>query len=365
MRIKTLFLFSILCVWFKPNLLAQKEKEVKYTIGVQPIYAWLFIHSKSIEKYRGCRGYGLQVDFNRYRQDSLAYSYGKRHYNSGFSVQAISFTKDLGNALNFAYFMEPFLIERGGFSFRLRAAGGLNLASNPNRTNNPDNRAYSSHVNGYLGLGFSTHFKLSQNSQLFLNATYGHFSNGNTKNPNAGVNYPHVGLGYEYKFAEKKLPLQKLLFYKEHWRFDVGGFLCNKSLPLTPNSRYWTYGMFAQVGYRTNTINAWTLATEAYVDESMRFALDNHPVYGRQHLDNRLLGLLFGHEFLFSRCIFSQQIGVYLYKEIPGEFVNRIYHRFGFNYKLSKRVMLGINLNSNLQKAFILDGRLIYNWYHP
>jgi len=177
------------------------------------------------------------------------------------------------------------------------------------------------------------------------------------------VNYPFVGFGYEYKIAEKKLPLQKMLFYKEHWRFDAGAFLCNKSLPVFPNNRYWAYGVFGQVGYRTNTLNSWTLAAEAYVDESMRFALDNHPFYGRYHIDNRLVGLLLGHEFLFSRCIFSQQLGVYLYKEIPGEFVNRIYHRFGFNYKINRRVMLGINLNSNLQKAFILDARLIYNWY--
>jgi hypothetical protein len=102
---------------------------------------------------------------------------------------------------------------------------------------------------------------------------------------------------------------------------------------------------------------------EAYQDQSMRMGMDSSEVYGPLHLDDRLIGLLGGHEFLFNRCIFSQQLGVYLYKEVPGELINRVYHRWGFNYKLNRRVMLGINLNANLQKAFILDGRLIFSLY--
>jgi len=43
--------------------------------------------------------------------------------------------------------------------------------------------------------------------------------------------------------------------------------------------------------------------------------------------------------------------------------LRNLYHRWGINYKLNRRVMLGINLNANLQKAFILDGRLIFSLY--
>jgi hypothetical protein len=95
----------------------------------------------------------------------------------------------------------------------------------------------------------------------------------------------------------------------------------------------------------------------------MRVALDSKDVYKDKNLDNKLVGLLVGHEFLFNRMIFSQQLGVYVYKEVPGELINRVYHRWGINYKLSKRFMLGLNLNANLQKAFIFDGRLIYSMY--
>jgi len=355
-----LFLFGL--TYFS---MAQEKRSVTYAISAQPLHSWMLIHSKSIEKYRGTTGTGFQLDLNRYRTDQLAYDYAKRHFNSGFTIQYMHFSHaDIGNAWNLAYFLEPFLIERNNFSLRMRVAGGLNLASNPyDELTNPDNDAYSSPVNGYLGLGFSANYQFKTKVAFFLNATYGHFSNGNTKNPNAGLNYPNIGIGLEYKFKNIDKPLGKLLFYPERWRFDLATFLCNKSLPFFPKERFWTYGLNTQASYRIGKINALTMGLEAYVDESMRKSLNYSNVYGPQHLDNRLIGLLAGHEFLFNRCIFSQQLGVYVYKEVPGKLINRVYHRWGFNYKLSRNIMVGINLNANLQKAFIFDGRLIFSLY--
>lgn len=341
------------------------KKEVTYTLSGQVLHAWLYAHSKSIAQYKGTIGSGIQIDLNRYRKDDMAYQYAHRHYNSGFSFQYVKFSHaDLGEAANLFYFLEPFLIERKKVSWRLRAAGGINYGSNPyNKETNPENDAYSSHINGYLGLGMSLNFTLSNKLQMMVNATYSHFSNGNTKNPNTGMNYPNIGAGLEYTLNTKKVPLGKQLFYQEPWRFDMAVFLCNKSLPTQRDNRFWTYGANVQASYQVHPIHAFTLGAEAYVDESMDAGMDSSEIYRDMNLDHRLVGLLLGHEFLFNRMIFSQQLGVYIYKELPGELVNRVYHRWGINYKLSRRWMLGINLNSNLQKAFILDGRLVFSLY--
>lgn len=357
-------LFVALVLFWVQGLQAQ-QKEIVYTVSVQPQYAWVYAHSESIQYLKGSTGYGIQIDLNRYRKDPLAYSYAKRHYNTGFGFQYINFSDStLGQAVNFSYFMEPFLIERGSFSWRLRCAGGLNLASNPHdATTNPLNKSYSSHINGYLGLGMSLRYQPTNGLGAYVDATYSHFSNGNLANPNAGLNYPHIGAGIEYKIGRKNKDVGSTLFYEKMWRFDAVVFGCNKSLPYTPDVRYWAYGAMVQAGYASGKINAWTLALEAYKDESMRYAMDHHPDYYDKNYDNRLVGLLGGHEFLFNRCLFSQQLGVYLYKEVPGEFINRVYHRWGYSYKLSRKVMMGINLNANLQKAFLFDLRLAYCWY--
>lgn len=341
------------------------QKEVTYTLSGQVFHAWLYAHSKAIAQYKGTIGSGIQIDLNRYRKDDLAYQYAHRHYNSGFSFQYVKFSHaDLGEAVNLFYFLEPFLIERKKVSLRLRAAGGLNYGSNPyNKETNPENDAYSSHINGYLGLGMSLNFTLSSKLQMMVNATYSHFSNGNTKNPNTGMNYPNIGIGMEYKLATKKVPLGKMLFYKEPWRFDMAFLVSNKSLPTQRDRRFWAYGINLQASYQVHPIHAFTVGFEGIIDKSMRSALDSNFYTWDLNLDHRLAGVMVGHEFLFNRMIFSQQLGYYIYKEIPDDLLRNLYHRWGINYKLSRRWMLGINLNSNLQKAFILDGRLVFSLY--
>jgi hypothetical protein len=341
------------------------QKEVSYSLSGQMLHAWFYAHSEAISQYKGVIGSGIQIDFNRYRKDELAYQYAHRHYNSGFGFQYVKFSnEDLGEAANLYYFLEPFLIEGKKASLRLRAAGGLNYGSNPyNKETNPENDAYSSTINGYLGLGMSLNFALGNKLQMMLNATYSHFSNGNTKNPNTGVNYPNIGVGLEYKLATKNVPLGKMLFYKEHWRYDVGFLFSNKSLPTQRDRRFWAYGLNMQVSYQVHPIHAFTVGVEGIIDKSMRSALDSSVYTYNLDLDHRLAGIMLGHEFLFNRMIFSQQLGYYVYKEIPDNVLRNLYHRWGINYKLNRRVMLGINLNANLQKAFIFDGRLIFSLY--
>ena len=355
----------IFSIFFGFGSTQAQEKNITYAIGVQPLHAWFFVHNNDLSNLAGTTGTGFQLDINRYRTDQLAYDYAKRHFTSGYMIQYMHFSNSsLGNAINISYFIEPFLLEHKNFSFRLRAAGGINFASNPyNEISNNGNLTYSSKVNGYLGFSLSAYYAIQPKLAVFLNASYSHFSNGNIKNPNYGVNFPNLGIGLEYKIKNSNKPLGKILFYPEKWRFDGALFLCNKSLPFYPKERFWTYGIYGQASYKTGDINAWTIGSEFYVDQSMRKAMDGHPTYSTMHYSNKLWGLLGGHEFLFNRCIFSQQLGVYLFKEVPGSLINRVYHRWGYTYKLTKNWMLGMNLNANLQKAFIFDGRLVYSFY--
>jgi hypothetical protein len=369
------FFFCLTLVLFSSRLLAQEKsnylsepnqsKEVSYTISAVPIHAWVYAHDKAIKHYKGVTGVGFQLDLNRYRKDKKAFEFSGIKYNSGYSLQYVKFSnQDLGHLLNLSYFLEPFLIDLPRFSLRVRAAGGLNYGSNPwNLQKNPINYTYSWHFNGYLGLGLHAHFLISKNQGLYASATYGHFSNGNTNNPNFGLNFPFVGIGYEHHLVQKTRPLGKVLFYPQKWRFDMGVLASNKSHPDYKNMRFWSYGFMANASYRTGNLHAWTLGLEVFKDESMEFSLKRHNIYYTSTFDMRLLGLLGGHEFLFNRMIFSQQLGYYLYNDIPKEFVGRFYHRFGINYKLTKHFMLGLNLNSNLQKAFILDARMVFSLY--
>jgi hypothetical protein len=99
-----------------------------------------------------------------------------------------------------------------------------------------------------------------------------------------------------------------------------------------------------------------------FKDNSIQIAIDSNDKITNKDISTNLGGVLIGHEFLFNRCIFSQQLGYYFFNEMPS-LVDYFYHRWGFNYKLSRHAMLGLNLNANLQKAYLIDLRLVFSLY--
>ncbi len=358
-------LFAIL-FFFGLNQTPAQTKQIAWSFGLQPQRAWVFAHSPKLAQFKGSGGNGFQFDLNRLRLDSTAKIYMGIRFNSGFGFQFMRFdSTSLGSAFNLSYFLEPLLWENAVFQLRLRASGGLNIASKPyDEKTNASNPAFSSPINGYLGLGISTYFKVTNTTYVFANATYSHFSNGNTRNPNYGLNYPHLGIGVDYNFNTTSKPIGNTLFQKEKWRFDLGVFASNKSIPILPQLRFWAYGALVQASYRTGPINAWTIALEGFRDHSMRMSVDSNIFYLNKEVSINLGGLLIGHEFVFNRCIFSQQLGMYYFNQLPQDLVGRFYHRWGFNYKLNKQFMAGLNLNANLEKAFLFDLRLVYSLYY-
>jgi hypothetical protein len=358
-------LVAILFFFVSNQAMTQQIKQVAWSFALQPQRAFVYAHTPKLAQFKGSGGSGFQLDLNRLRLDSTAQSYMGLRFNSGFGIQFMHFdSSSLGSAINFSYFLEPLMLENQMFQLRLRAAGGLSIATKPfNEIDNKTNPAYSSFINGYLGLGMSVYYKLNASTWIFGNATYSHFSNGNTNNPNFGLNYPHLGIGLDHRIKETQRPIGKTLFQKEKWRFDLGIFGSNKSIPYYPKLRFWAYGAWVQAGYRTGAINAWTIAIEGIRDHSMRTSVDSNIFYLNKDVSINLIGALAGHEFVFNRCVFSQQLGMYLFNELPSELVGKFYHRWGFNYKLNKHFMVGLNLNANLQKAFLFDMRLIYCLY--
>jgi hypothetical protein len=350
------------------GLHAQVLKDIRWSLSLEPQQVFIYAHDEQVDNYKGSGGTAVAFHINRLRSDPNAVNYAGLRYNSGFGFQFVAFDSvSLGNSLNLSYFIEPLLVDKEFFQWRMKFAGGINFASKPyDKVSNNTNRAYSLPINGYLGLGTSLYFKLSQKSWLFANATYSHFSNGNTKNPNLGLNFPHLGIGLDYTLTQNQKPIGKTLFYKERWRYDIGFFGTNKSFPFYPDERFWAYGVLGQISYRSGNLHAWTLGAELFKDNSIQIAIDSNDEITNKDISTNLGGVLIGHEFLFNRFIFSQQLGYYIFNELPKEsnFVGTFYHRWGFNYKLSRHVMLGLNLNANLQKAYLIDLRLVFSVFN-
>jgi len=340
----------------------KEQKTTRYSLAVGYLNSEVWAHSKVVNNVGGAIGNGIQIELNRLRQDNLSLQYAPYSFNSGFSISYVNFNnKILGEVINTAYFLEPILYKNSFFDFRLRAATGVSLGTNPyDKVKNPENNSYSSIINAHLSLGLRLNVNLNSNISIFGHATFNHFSNGNLKDPNLGVNFPTLGIGID-KHLQTSSKNSGTNLYSERFRFDITPFFSNKSLPLNRESRFWVYGASVLTSYKFRKIDALTLGAEWFADESMRSAMDNNPNESYKELSHHRVGITLGHEFLFNKFIFSQQFGYYLFKEIP--FVGITYHRWGLTYKVNKHIQFGTSLLANLQKANFLDCRFSYSFY--
>ena len=196
-----------------------------------------------------------------------------------------------------------------------------------------------------------------------------HNSNGGFKEPNSGVNYINASIGLQYYAYSSKLPLYKkekdTLWKHQPVHFDVSFYYSPKGgyNADSISHRKFVLGTSVQIVKQVSNIDAITATAEVYYDDALRsvketFVLDTS--------SNILAGVLIGHQFLLNRFIFTQDLGIYvfkktdLYDEKYRDLYHSFYQRWGLYYNIKKRWSVGINLLAHYQIADFIDGRVIY-----
>jgi hypothetical protein len=190
---------------------------------------------------------------------------------------------------------------------------------------------------------------------LNLDVMFNHNSNGSIYHPNYGINFPTVSLGLTYDLKKYKTKDITSTF-NPTWRFDMNPFLCFQTIPLDRKHFYGVYGFALEAARKVGFFNTATLGAEWVTDQGAKKTME---LGGNSHLDFSRVGILAGHEFIFKKFNFTQQIGIYVHKDVP--YISQIYHRWGLYYKFNKKWMGGFNLSAHKQSADFLDLRVIYS----
>ena len=118
--------------------------------------------------------------------------------------------------------------------------------------------------------------------------------------------------------------------------------------------RYGVAGAGTQVSKQTGRTHAFTAAIEFSHDNGDKQQMKKEGISASAVKS----GIMAGHEFLWGKYIFSQQIGVYIFDRTP--YYPAWFHRWGFYYVVNDRFIAGINLKAHKQVANYADVRLIY-----
>jgi hypothetical protein len=128
--------------------------------------------------------------------------------------------------------------------------------------------------------------------------------------------------------------------------------------------RKYLAGAYVQVSKQITSLDAITAMVEVYDDGALasikRLIGDNST--------SVMAGFMLGHEFIFRRIYFSQQLGLYLYKntatfsKLYMQAFPEVYHRWGLRYKLNEHLYVGFNMLAHNQVADFIDARLVWRF---
>jgi hypothetical protein len=341
-----------------------------YTLRLH--YGVIYAHSIHIQNTAGAHPRGFEFEFAKRVVDEKTKNYYSCFPRTGFTFSYFDFnTKILGKAYSLSYFLEPNYRLGRNCDFFIKAGAGLSYLTNPHDSiKNPANQTYSLPVNFFMCLGAGLNFKVDKHISFGVMASFQHNSNGGFAQPNRGINYPSASIAIKYNPVDNSTPLYKRTrdtsWKARRFNYDLS-FLYSPKEGYNQNwksERKFVVGINPEITWRVSTIDAVTAAAEVYYDEGLKSIKYNLG----DSSSNTFAGILLGHEFLFRKIIFSQQLGFYfvkhtdVYTHLYSQPFPTIYHRWGLRYKLNPHWYIGFNMLVHNQVADFIDGRITYRF---
>lgn len=346
-----------------PSLIAQSEKSLEKSIfsyGLSFHQAFILVHSVDVRPIEDSYPIGMQMDFSWQQRSLESWNKCRCFPKIGASVQLWDFDNPdiLGYGMNAYFFVEPEYGSSNFINFSFRAGFGGSLLTNPyDEIDNPSNQSYSTHLAFSLILAIKAGFRLSDKTRFEISPYYNHISNGGVKDPNKGINYPSLSLGFSHFLGETGYNN----YAKSDWdkdnrlqRLDITPFISWKQME--DDVHVFSPGIEIKGSTQVGKINALTLGVEYLEDNFAKFRFEKSGVYGEW----RKISTAVGHEFLLGRLNFSQQLGIYLYN--PDWNGDILYQRYGLVFNWTNRFGTGVNLKAHRNVADLIDFRFVFSF---
>lgn len=362
-----LFLLSVthLPAYTQPDTVGiEQHEKVISSFGAVLQKGFIFAHSQAVQNTKGASPTGIETSIGWQRTDSAIWSLCNCFPRKGILLSYYDYDSDiLGKGIMGAYFLEPFYRLSRKMSFSLRGASGLTYLTNPyDSIRNPSNQSYSTAISVYLLLGVGAWYQVADHWKLNLSANYQHISNGGMREPNKGINWLTAGLAVVYE--RNPAPFYKGIRTKEKfwkaygidWTFSLFGTARRDVNDAGKSQRLLLIGKAIQATKQVGRINNLTLGTEISYDQELRLQLKKDTISASAVLH----GIMAGHEFILGKFLFSQQLGIYTFNQTP--YYDRLYQRWGLQYKIRSGLGLGFTLKAHRQVADYADLRISYSF---
>jgi len=258
----------------------------------------------------------------------------------------------LGRELALTYFFKVFLVSKNRFRLFNRVGLGIGYVNRKfDLKENYLNVAAGSHFNIHFNLRLGANYILSDNFEINTGISLDHFSNGNTSEPNLGINYLTAFAGLSYRFGERyeKQKIELPPHLKKNYMslfLSIGG-----KHPRSLTSKYYlTSSVSFEITRPFSRIFHLGLGADLFYDSSVESSFIEKGEEYKKVYDFQS-GIHLSPSLIYNRIRLTIQVGVYLFLTEQVDNYS-IYNRGIIQYKINERFSIRLAMKSHLH---ILD----------
>lgn len=290
-------------------------------------------------------------------KETVGDNYWEKIYNFpeiGLSAYYTSLGSDslFGRAFALNYFFKLKLIDTERFSFFNRTGIGLGyLTEHFDLDDNKSNVAIGSHLNIHFAFKWGVNYKMTDKWILNGGLSFDHFSNGNSADPNRGLNNLTGYIGTSYYLGqrtEKKDPVVDSLIKTSY--FEIFANIGGKQPRSLSSGYYLTSSLslsFTRSFFRTVHFGA---GVDLFYDTSVEGVLED---LGETYklADSYQTGIFVSQQFIYNRIRIALVEGVYV--GLQNKVYNKpIYTKAFIQYAITDKFSVRLTMKSHLH---ILD----------
>ncbi len=357
--------FLILLLLLSFGVRAQQDStfvESRPTVlGLSFDYGFLLKHTQFLREIDDAYPVAVRLDWSKHLITRKSWEFCNCFPRVGVSLAYWNWDSPeiLGSGVSALGYLEPYMRTHKRTNYFFRAGlGGVYLSSPYDEESNPLNLSYSTNFAFFLMLGAGVNYRINDKLNLRFAAKYNHISNGGNRTPNKGLNFPSISLGINSSLTPIEFPDPKKNGKRQppdqRKRISLVHFSGWSNASVGDKNKFYVFGFAGEYSRWIGGRSALTLGTEWIVDYSRKEKIRMANLNDSFHQGS----VLAGHEFWLGRVTFSQQIGVYYFKEYRD--TDAFYQRYGLSYSITKKIFAGMNLKVHGHVADFFDFRVGY-----
>ena len=348
---------------------SDSTKSILYIQG--GIYTgYIYAHHRSmtylLENY--ARGAHLRVGWRLNGAAAWHHAYRMLSVGCGYMFSDLGSPKYLGYAHSLYGFVDIPIISGDKFSWTYDLGVGLGYITKKFDINdNPNNKVIGSNINAFLLVSTGIEYAPTKYTTVKLDWGLHHLSNGNTSEPNWGVNTVYLMAGVKQKIDKNPANKpRKIPFDDKIWQMLFSYGVGSKEItPITGNKYFVSdlhFTVRRKISYTNGVGGGVDLMYDGSISKELKYSSKlgrNLPdsVYTEKNIHNFSPAIHANWSVYLGRVIFDIQLGLYLHDKL-----DRIYfNRWILEIELTKHFSIYGSLKSHLGSADYIHLGVIFN----